>query len=382
MKYDDLKELANTTNISFRYDISKFSEYDGICVLDVSGILDRQDILNEMIPLPVDAMSFAYKNEDDIEVYDENEQFLGVLCFCKALGDVDFNRITDAQYIAYINEVDKNSFNLPYRFKKDYIVLQKSRYQDYKEKYMKSAPLWGAFLHETEEVALYKAYQFKPDRITAVPEINFPTTYHQESCIRSVVQPYAFERFLKLYHLLELIFDYDLVVQIQNLDLNSNLQGIERLLSLYSSSKELNKINALLESRYNEEKIDIDRIAKCLNNIKKSVRLSDKAKIIFFDYSKDGNPYLDSWTPLKDLIAEGGFTRNNTKDNNPNKIRGITLDKYDHIIIKIAAYWIYRVRSCIAHNRIGEYIMLNEDEEFIVEFAEPLLREVLYQVFT
>ncbi|NES18002.1 MAG: hypothetical protein F6K41_03525 [Symploca sp. SIO3E6] len=63
-------------------------------------------------------------------------------------------------------------------------------------------------------------------------------------------------------------------------------------------------------------------------------------------------------------------------------IKGILLNKYETIIIKIAAYWIYRVRSCIAHNRIGEYIMLPEDEEFIVEFAEPLLREVLYQVFT
>ncbi|NER19813.1 MAG: hypothetical protein F6J96_03455 [Symploca sp. SIO1C2] len=331
-----------------------------------------------MIPLPVDAISFAYKKEDDIEVYDENDQLLGVLCFCKALGDVDLSQITDAQYIAYINEVDKNSFGLPYRFQKDYIVLQKSRYIDYKEKYMKSAPLWGAFLHETEEVAIYQAYQFQPDRITAVPGINFPTDYHQESCIRSVVQPYAFERFLKLYHLLELIFDYDLVQQIKNLNINSNLQGIARLLSLYSSSKELNKINALLKSRHVQGKIDIDRIVICLNKIDRTPETLDKGKVIFFDYSKEGNPYQDSWTPLEDLMATNKFNRPNTNSN----IKGITTNNYETIIIKIAAYWIYRVRSCIAHNRIGEYIMLPEDEEFIVEFAEPLLREVLYQVFT
>ncbi|NER48885.1 MAG: hypothetical protein F6J92_19740, partial [Symploca sp. SIO1A3] len=97
MKYNDLKELADTGNIDLRYDISQFSEYEDedICVLDVRGISDEQDILNEMIPLPVDAISFAYKKEDDIEVYDENDQLLGVLCFCKALGDVDLSQITD-----------------------------------------------------------------------------------------------------------------------------------------------------------------------------------------------------------------------------------------------------------------------------------------------
>ena len=51
------------------------------------------------------------------------------------------------------------------------------------------------------------------------------------------------------------------------------------------------------------------------------------------------------------------------------------------LIINIATYWIYRVRSSIAHSRIGEYVMSTSDEEFVVEIAEPLLRSVLVQVF-
>ncbi|NER19816.1 MAG: hypothetical protein F6J96_03470 [Symploca sp. SIO1C2] len=45
MKYNDLKELADTGNIDLRYDISQFSEYEDedICVLDVRGISDEQD---------------------------------------------------------------------------------------------------------------------------------------------------------------------------------------------------------------------------------------------------------------------------------------------------------------------------------------------------
>jgi hypothetical protein len=378
MNLQDLQEIEN----GLIYDISLFSELDNVCVLNN---LDDPDYPGEIIPLPVDAISSSYQQEDDIEIYDENDDFLGVLCFCKFLGEqVNIREISPQKYIAYINEVDKTSFenNIPFRFRKDYLVLQKSRYEDYKNKYMKSAPLWGGFFHETINNPLYKAYQFKPNKIVAFPDINIPTSYHQESCIRSVVQPYAFERFLKLYHLLELSFDYDLVQQIKALDISTNLQGIERLLSLYSSSKELNKINALIESRYQQGKINIDRIAASLNKIKLHTDYLQKGIKIFFYYNKEGNPYQDKWTPLPDLMAEGGFDRQNTKEGKPTKINGITQAKYDEIVYKVAAYWIYRIRSCIAHNRIGEYVLLNEDEEFIVEFAEPLIRELIYQIFS
>ena len=54
---------------------------------------------------------------------------------------------------------------------------------------------------------------------------------------------------------------------------------------------------------------------------------------------------------------------------------------YNNLIPKVCSYWIYRIRSSIAHNKFGEYIMDNDDEDFIVNFAEPLLKEMVLQSF-
>ncbi len=365
MKYDDLKELDDT---DLPYDITHFSEHDGICTL------------NGMIPISVDAVSFSYESDEDIEIYDERDNFLGVLCICKSITDINIVSLTEARYIAYIHEVDKNTFKqgLPYKFTKNYLVIDVCEYDDYKNKYMDSAPIWGGFFHSNAESSLPEAYRFQPSKLIARPRIILPTDYHKESCIRSVVQPYAFERFLKLYHLLELIFDWNLVQEIKTL--NDDLQGIARLLNEYSGNNELERLKVLLKRKCDDNK-KLDKIADCLNKINSPDYL-DKGMKIFFDYSKSGNPYkISNITPFSDLMSQGGFKRTNTKENNPN-IKGIANNTYDNLVIELSAYFIYRVRCCIAHNRIGEYVMSNDDEGFVVEFAEPLLREVLCQIFS
>lgn len=52
MNYDDLKELDDS---DLRYDRTHFSEHDGICTL------------TGMIPIEVDAVSFSYEGDLDIE---------------------------------------------------------------------------------------------------------------------------------------------------------------------------------------------------------------------------------------------------------------------------------------------------------------------------
>ncbi|WP_217361105.1 hypothetical protein [Dolichospermum sp. UHCC 0406] len=79
------------------------------------------------------------------------------------------------------------------------------------------------------------------------------------------------------------------------------------------------------------------------------------------------------------MMSEGGFIAANKSNT---RIKGISENNYDDLVINFSAYCIYRVRCCTAHNRIGEYVMSNDDEGFVVEFAEPLLREVLCQIFT
>ena len=48
----------------------------------------------------------------------------------------------------------------------------------------------------------------------------------------------------------------------------------------------------------------------------------------------------------------------------------------------IAAYQIYRLRSSIAHSRIGEYLLTDADDAMIREFGLPLIQEVAVQVFS
>ncbi|QJB44298.1 hypothetical protein [Dolichospermum flos-aquae] len=362
MKYDDLEELDDS---DLPYDITHFSEHDGICTL------------NGMIPIPVDAVSFSYEGDEDIEIYNERDNFLGVLCICKSNTDINIASLTEARYIAYINEVDKDTFRFPYKFIKNYLVIDVCEYEDYKNNYMDSAPIWGGFFHSNAASNLHQAYRFKPSRLIARPSIVLPTPYHKESCIRSVVQPYAFERFLKLYHLLELIFDWNLVQQIKSLD--NDLQGIGQLLNQYSNNKEIDSLKKLLKSKCDDQN-KVDKIADCLNKINSPDYL-DKGMKIFFDYGKDGNPYnkINNIIPFQDLMNRGGFTRSNSRDSS---ITGITENNYKGLVIDFSAYCIYRVRCCTAHNRIGEYVMSNDDEGFVVEFAEPLLREVLCQIFS
>lgn len=58
-----------------------------------------------------------------------------------------------------------------------------------------------------------------------------------------------------------------------------------------------------------------------------------------------------------------------------------TPEKHKSFILAIATYWIYRIRCSIAHHKIGEYMMGYDDEEFVVEFAEPLLKEIILESF-
>ena len=361
----NFEDLANSEDL-IRGDYSQYSEKNGICTF------------KGLVPLPLVVVSKAYKEDEDIEVLDEDNQPLGFLCFCKSLGTVDLNSITDAQYISYICEIDRDSFelSLPFRFQKDYFVVYENRYEEYISKYMKHSSLWGGFVHLADiENHCSEAYSFKPSFIKAQSNLKFPTQYHAEKCSRSAVQPYAFERFLQLYHLLELIYDWDFINKLKLLD--EDLTNLGMWLRKYSNNnKDIERLNLIFKARFDEGKLNIDEIASSLNKIYPSY-LSE-ARTIFFEFGKESNPYNDNMTSFEELMSRGGFLRSNATSS---EVKGITEGNYDVIVMKVSAYWIYRVRCCIAHNKIGEYVMSNRDEKFVAGFAEPLLRTILLQVF-
>ncbi|MGF6355227.1 hypothetical protein ABIE27_003141 [Paenibacillus sp. 4624] len=156
-----------------------------------------------------------------------------------------------------------------YRFLYDYIVLDKRSLNRYMEKFHNTSAIWGQFLHKEQD--RLRSHIREVSQIVAVSDIELPTMYHNEIATRLIKEPFAFERFLKNYHLIELLFDYDLVNNIKDLD--DDLKGIGKLLSQYNS-KEFNRLIYVLGGRINS----IPSLEVQLNNID---NFMSKAKVIF-----------------------------------------------------------------------------------------------------
>jgi hypothetical protein len=114
-----------------------------------------------------------------------------------------------------------------------------------------------------------------------------------------------------------------------------------------------------------------------LNNIKSFISLGEEI-FIRFGKEKNSNFYLTDSIKYNALLSDAdAFT-------NPNSVKthtNIQPTDYPKFIHTITSYWIYRIRCSIAHFKIGEYILTRDKEDFIVEFAEPLIKEVLIQFY-
>jgi len=356
--------FADGDGDKLRLNEAAFSEVDNFCVTD------------GWLPFPIlkIASSFAGDKSSgifDLDIVDEHGHLLGMLCLCQELGEVDVASITDPQYAAYISEVTRDGLDHPFRFSRDYAVLRIERYSDYRAGYMNSSSVWGGFLHDSVGTQLPDPHKRPLAPIMATSGLSFPTTHHEDSCVRSVAEPYGFERVLKLYHLLELLFDWDFVKDIQGL--GDDLYGIGQLLTQYERG-EFDRLRDVIRKRCD----DIRRIESCLNHIATDPALIDTGRIIFYKYGKKSNP-IPAETNYDDLMLAGGFNHANVAAFKPSAANG---EAYDKLIVDVTTYWVYRIRCSIAHNRIGEYVMCATDERFVVEFAEPLLRELLCQALS
>ena len=189
MKYSEIDWVHNNSNIDFPTNFG-FTEYRGLCAV------------NNQVGLPLEAVSVVYERGVDIPIENKAGQTMGFLCLCKDI-ELDLSSITEPMYIAYIDEIEKEFYGQPYRFKYDYVILNINFYDDYMNDYRDTAPLWGGFLHPSSAFS-YQPQRSSLNKILAISQLTLPTMYHRENCLRSIIQPYAFERFLKLYHLLEL----------------------------------------------------------------------------------------------------------------------------------------------------------------------------------
>lgn len=355
MNYAELSNL-DLDQLSFPYPLQNLRGENGLT------------IINGQIAIPIESISSVYEATIDIPVHDESDNYLGMLCFCRNLGSVDLNRLTEWQFISFLKDAPiENLQTNEYRFEKDYLVLDYNKYNDYISFYRDTAPLWGKFHHDTETPDCYKVSTHK---IIATKNISLPTNFHRENIIRAIKEPFAFERFLKFYHLLELLFDFELVTQIHAL--SDDMVGIGKILSDYRKD-DIARLKSVVVPKCKHAD-GVQRIGVVMRKIE---TYADKGRVIFHDFGKDSNPLtLEQYNELVTSQFSYEDFRSpvmNGKVNNENT--------YFALILNLVIYWIYRMRCCIAHNKIGEYVMTFGDEEFIAEFGEPLLLEVIFQCF-
>lgn len=352
---------ALTTAIDSSVEISDFVKFYG-------QTEDGNLCINGFVALEVLSIAQHIESDEDIEIVDESGDTLGYLCLTKKLGQVNFQSITEAKQIAYLSKADDYNEDLSVcNFKTDYLVLFVKYLKKYKEDYMESSTLWGGF--QGQSAISFSAYKKNTNKIYARRGIELPTNAHNIVAASSTLDQFSLERYLKLYHLLELGFDWNIVKTINSL--GDDLKGIGKILSSYCR-EDIELLKSIIAKC-----TDIAAIESKLSKVFDE-SIYPKAVEIFFHYEKESNPIKsDRFDKFQDLKARGTFSFENAKS------VGLTSKNEDYVSLlkKLTAYWIYRTRCGIAHHRIGEYIITLDDELFIVEFMEPLIREVLFQIF-
>lgn len=284
----------------------------------------------------------------------------------------EISTLSNSQFYAFLSECEVPDLGLlHYKFKNDYVLIHKDHIDEFHLKYSSTSAVWGGFkLAENTNVINY--YKKSIATIAIPDELRELDLYAQDSIYRALDQKHAFERFLKLYHLLELEFDYSLIKKIQSLNIATDSNQIGSLLNEYNR----NEIDRLFDLISNSC-FDISSLALKLNGIKAFQALGEDIFIRFGKGNK-GNLYLSELVKYNSLLSDADAFANSTSVQNHVKISSSDYDKFIHTV---TAYWIYRIRCSIAHFKIGEYILTRDKEEFIVEFAEPLIKEVLIQFY-
>lgn len=337
--------------------------------LTISSVCEIEGVLciNDLVPLSVADCSKSLQRTLDIPIEDKTGRRIGSLCICKDR-TIDPSAFTLDQYVAFLVDSQTTSPPSDYQFLHNYVVIKKEYVLMYLSTMQHSAPVWGGFVHTSRHTAIPPLVVSEECLIVASDNICLPTPVHERLAMRSVSSATPSERYLQLYHQLELLFDWVVVQDIKNL--SDDLLGAGKILSGYASA-DLPRLNNLL-TRY---LLSPDSVVTKLGALR---TYENEGKKIFQDYGKDGNPLKEAWTKWMNCLQDGEPTETKVKQFKiPTDSSG-----YRGFIIRVTAYFIYRIRCCVAHSKIGEYVLRDTDEEFVVQFGEPLLRAVLVELLS
>jgi hypothetical protein len=352
---DQINLITNLTNCSeYKYSADlKFLNFD-------EYIVHSLELLNNSFDETI--------NNSSIELGGVN---VGDIFYLKGQS-IEISSMSKYQFYAFLTECELTNLQLPnFTFKSNYLIIHNDYIDEFHLKYSSTSSIWGGF-KISENYPVINYYKRSVSVITIPDELNELDQYAQDSIFRALDQKHSFERFLKLYHLLELEFDYSLIKKIQTLNISTDSNLIGSLLNEYKRNE-----NDRLYDLISDKCTDIHSLSQKLNAVKPFTALGEEI-FIRFGKEKSSNLYLNDLLKYNSLLADAdSFTNSNSVKNCTN----VGVSDYNKFIHTITAYWIYRVRCSVAHFKIGEYILTRDKEDFIVEFAEPLIIEVLIQFY-
>lgn len=253
-----------------------------------------------------------------------------------------------------------------YVFTHSYILVDVANYADYIQNYREGSGVWGHFVHVEQQSSRTLPYRPLIQQITARPNLDLSRAIVKDAVFRAVAHASPLERFLKLYHLLEIDFDVQIVEQINAL--GADLKGIGKILKSFSGDKEFDRLLKLVRQASSTDAFFTRILTEVFADPIHHAQLAE----MLFEYSKESNPYKVDGSTFLTLIA-GGF------DVQSLRAAGLNTN-YDHLT-KFTAYIIYRFRCSIAHVKIGEYMLTTDDEPLISAVAEPLIVAILSELY-
>lgn len=318
--------------------------------------------INGKIPIKIATYNAILPKNEAIEIFDLDNHSIGILRFPFSV-DNEYE-LTEYELAACYVDSDFDDIGLlRFEIKEAYVIIDSDFLISYIDDFYETAPLWGRFSHSNG--GTISKIDHNELRINYV--CRFPTIYHSEIATLAASSSNALERFLNYYHLLELLFDYDIVTKIKSM--SSDIKDFGNTIAQYNKD-DISRLKAVVKDRIGDS-VDIDALN---NSIIKIDQYGDLAKKIFYDYGKESNP-------LKKIEAFDQIILSKKIIESDMRVKKVQFENFNDFFLNVILYWLYRIRCCIAHKKIGEYILTISEEKFIVDFAEPLIIELIMQCF-
>ncbi len=345
--------------------------------------IDEYHCFNGYVIIPVKAIerSIDINSADDIEISTPTQQIIGFLCpLAYSENEHIISQLNEIRLFAYfVDSLNNSQPSDIHSFRNHYVAI-KSEFYEYYKTVMSTSEYWGGYTHKDLNSTTSRVIK----KIQIHDEIKTPSLNHEESIVLAIHSTSSFERFLKYYHQIELLFDSLFIAKLKNIN-STDLKDYSIIIKEFNQAKksEIESFKYILKKYISNYTLIIEKMKLVQNHLA-------IANEMFFILGKDTNPLKseEEWILLIDLLSTNSFNSSNcsaAKKINGSNTKLISKDNqetFNAFVINLCSYWIYRMRCCIAHNKLGEYIFSYNDEGLVSEFGEHLLLEIIKDIFS